>query len=185
MKIFSKRIISLLVLILALSSALVPYANAQAVASKEEAINSSTYYLPYEDKIILDEEKALSLNNQITAAEIKEIELYLSSLKTKQIDEILIDNGYDLEDVKVDEDVAHANIVWFVPVIIIALLVTGAIIFTGKYLSYKEKKNLVDKCYANKGYPVLDSRDKTGVSGSPKKGVAEGSGGYKFECRKK
>ncbi len=97
-----------------------------------------------------------------------------------------MDNGYDLEDVKVgDIESAHANIVWFVPVIIAAIVVSGTLIFTGMYFNYKEKQNLVNQCYKHKGTPVIDSRDKSGLKGKPNGGSSSSTKNYKFKCVKK
>ncbi|PVE64401.1 hypothetical protein [Priestia megaterium] len=181
----SQKFILSLVLMLGLSSILIPTANAQDISSKEDAVNESLFYSPYEDKVIFDKEKALSLNDQLTDGDIKIVESYINNLDSDTIDDILVDNGYDLEDVKVDTDLAHANLIWLVPIAIIGILTAGTILFTSKYLSYKEKKNLVDKCYSHGGYPQIDSKDKSGVNGKPKAGSGSSSGSYSFKCIKK
>ncbi|UZM97002.1 hypothetical protein OL548_16930 [Lysinibacillus sp. MHQ-1] len=49
----------------------------------------------------------------------------------------------------------------------------------------KKKMTLIDKCYANGGYPEIDSKDKAGAKGTTDGGAATKAGGYKFECKKK
>ncbi|MFA1739998.1 hypothetical protein [Lysinibacillus fusiformis] len=62
--------------------------------------------------------------------------------------------------------VINANIVWFVPIVVGAIIVAGGIIFSALYFSHKEKMTLIDKCYANGGYPEIDSKDKAGAKGT-------------------
>ncbi|MBA9028843.1 chromosome partitioning protein ParB [Peribacillus huizhouensis] len=180
-----KFITALLVFALIFSSLLTPVTNAQEAERKNEAIANSTYYSVKKHEIVLNEQEALSANPNITKKEINEVNKFLKSLTGEDIDQILVTNGYSLEDVKIDSDLAHANIVWFVPVIIIALLATGALIFTAMYFNHTEKQNLINKCYANGGYPVVDSRDSSGVKGTTNSGAAKAANGYKFECKKK
>ncbi|MGM0876786.1 MAG: chromosome partitioning protein ParB [Bacillota bacterium] len=180
-----KLITVLLVFALIFSSLLTPVTNAQALESKNEAIANSTYYSVKNHEIVLNEIEALSSNPNLEMKDFKEVKKFLKSLTDEDIDQILVANGYSLEEVKIDLDLAHANIVWFVPVIIIAILVTGALIFTALYFNHTEKQNLINKCYANKGYPVIDSRDSSGVNGTTNSGAAKAANGYKFECRKR
>lgn len=180
-----KSIVLAIALLLALNSLFAPMASAQTVADKDEAISTSTYYSVKKHEIVLNKQEALSKNPNLTNQEIQEVRKVLKSLSSEDIDQILVDNGYSLDEVKIDPELAHANIVWFVPVIIIGILAAGAIIFTAKYFNHKEKTNLINKCYANGGYPVVDSRDSSGIKGTTSSGSASNAGGYKFECKKK
>jgi hypothetical protein len=181
----TKKILILLVFVLTVSPALTTFASSNEASSKKEALAHSTYYLPFEDKIVLDVGGAKAKNKKLTKFDIQQVELFLESLSSEDIEQILIDNGYDLNEVKVDDtELAYANIVWYVPVIIIAILISGALIFSAMYFNYKEKQNLVNRCYNVGGRPIIDSRDKTGINGSPDSGEASRIGGYKFECRK-
>lgn len=181
----TKLIVIILAFVLTFSSLFTPISNAQTIADKNEAIATSTYYSVKKHEILLNEQEALSKNPNLTNQELNQVNKYLKSLSDEDIDEILIENGYSLEEVKIDPSLGHANIVWYVPVIIIGILVTGALIFTAKYFSHKEKMNLIDKCYDNGGYPVVDSRDRSGVNGTTSSAGAKSAGGYKFECRKR
>lgn len=184
MKIF-KRITVLIVFALMFSSLSAPVTNAQAMVSKNEAISSATYYSVKKHEVIVNKQEALAANSELSQTDFKEVEKFLKSLSDADIDQILIDNGYSLEEVKIDSDLAHANIVWFVPIAIIAILAAGAIIFTAMYFNHTQKQNLINKCYANKGYPVIDSRDSSGVKGTTNSGAAKAANGYKFECKKR
>lgn len=175
-----------LAFILSFSTLFSPTAEAQSNFSKKEALAYSVYYSVKDNILVLNEAEALEKNSNITESDIKEINKFLNSMTESDINNILEENGYNLEDVKLENtELAHANIVWFVPIVLIAILATGAIIFTSMYFSYKEKKNLVDKCYSNQGYPVIDSRDHTGIKGKTDGGAAKKAGGYKFTCKKK
>ena len=181
----AKQMIVLIVFAVLASSLFSPVANAQATEDVNEAIAKSTYYSVKDHEIVLNKKEALEKNPSVTKRDIREVEKFLRALTDEDIDQILLDNGYSLEEVKVDSNLAHANIAWFVPVIIIAILAAGALIFTALYFNHKEKTNLINKCYANNGYPVIDSRDKSGVSGTTNSGSAKAANGYKFECRKR
>lgn len=181
-----KFLISVLVFVLLFSTSLTPLSKAQASGDKNDALANATYYSVKTHEILLNEEEALASNPNLESKEIEGVKSYLAALTSKDIDQILVDNGYDLEDVKVgDIESAHANIVWFVPVIIAAIVVSGTLIFSGMYFSYKEKQNLVNQCYKHKGTPVIDSRDKSGLKGKPNGGSSSSTKNYKFKCVKK
>lgn len=162
-----------------------PLAQAQVAEDKNDAITSSTYYSIKTHEIVLNEQEVLSKDSSITNQEIDQVKQILEALTDEEIDEILVQNGYSLETLKIDTDSAHANIVWYVPVIIIGLLVAGALIFSALYFNHKEKMNFVNKCYDHSGYPQIDSRDKAGLNGTTNSGEAAAAGGYTLECRKK
>jgi hypothetical protein len=180
-----KQLIVLMVFALIFGNLLTPVANAQEAASANEAIANSTYYSVKDHEIVLNKKEALDKNPNLAKKDIKEVQKFLKALTDEDIDQILLDNGYSLEEVKIDSDLAHANIVWFVPVIIIAILAAGTLIFTALYFNHTQKQNLINKCYANKGYPVIDSRDSSGVNGTTSSGAAKSANGYKFECKKR
>lgn len=161
-------------------------AEAQSNVSKKEALAYSVYYSVKDNILVLNEAEALEKNSNITESDIKEVHKFLNSITENGVNNLLEENGYDLKEIKLENtELAHANIVWFVPIIIIAILATGTLIFTSMYFSYKEKKNLVNKCYKHGGYPQIDSRDHTGISGKTNGGAAKKVGGYEFKCKKK
>jgi len=106
-------------------------------------------------------------------------------LSPKDIEEIVLDNGYDVGTLNVDPDLGHASAITWVAVVLVAVLITGALIFTALYFSHKQKMNFINRCYNNRGYPKIDSRDKGGVKGTTNSGSASVAGGYKMECRKR
>ncbi|WP_052059801.1 hypothetical protein [Lysinibacillus fusiformis] len=179
------KLVPLLILTLVFSAIASPIAQANEVAAKDDAINNSTYYSVKTHEIVLFEEEALSLNPYLENQELNYVKNYLENLSDEEIDEILIQNGYNLDDIKIDTELGHANIVWFVPIVVGAIIVAGGIIFSALYFSHKEKMTLIDKCYANGGYPEIDSKDKAGAKGTTDGGAATKAGGYKFECKKK
>jgi hypothetical protein len=162
-----------------------PITNAQYVADKNEAIGTSTYYSIKTQRIALNEQEALKKNPDITQQELIEVNKFLNALSAEEIDEIVLDNGYDVETLKVDPDLGHASAITWVAVVIVGILVVGALIFTALYFNHKQKMNFINKCYANKGYPKVDSRDKGGIKGTTNSGSASAAGGYKMECRKR
>ncbi|MBC9874334.1 hypothetical protein [Macrococcoides bohemicum] len=180
-----RRILMFLSIMFVICNIITPVSNAATIDSKEEALQESTYYSIKDNKIVLNKDEALDNNSNLTRNELNSVEVMYDSFSDKDIDKILVDNGYDLDEVKIDDtDLGHANIVWFVPVIIIGILVAGTLIFSGMYFNYKEKKNLVDKCYSHGGRARIDSRDKNGIKGGVSSATADRIGGYKFDCVK-
>lgn len=182
----SRFMVALMIFALVFSGLATPISKSEAAGNSTDAISQSTYYSVKEHKIVLNEQEVLSINPAVETQYIEEVKTRLAALTNEEVDQILLANGFVLEEVKIDTDLAHANIVWYIPVLIgMAILATGALIFTALYFNHKEKTNLINKCYANGGYPVIDSRDKSGVKGTTNSGSAKAANGYKFECRKK
>lgn len=126
--------------------------------------------------------------DRVTKAEVDQIKSGLTDLSDEQIDQVLAENGYDPAEMRQSNNsgtsfrIAPA-VIWG-GVAILGILTGGGLIFYATYTSHEEKQNLVNKCYENGGTPVVDSRDSTGVEGSPDSGAAQKEGGYRFECQK-
>ncbi|MBK3497204.1 hypothetical protein JFL43_20715 [Viridibacillus sp. YIM B01967] len=179
------KLLPLLIMVLLFSTFFSPITKANELSTKEDAINNSTYYSIKTHEIVLNEKQALDLNPNIEQAELDMVKQAIEKLSDAEIDTLLINNGYDLDEIKIDTDFGHANIAWFVPIIIGIILVVGAIFFSTLYFSHEEKMSLINQCYANNGYPVIDSRDEAGVNGTTDSGSANQAGGYKFECKQR
>lgn len=179
-----KFILSIFSVILIFSTLVASPTNAQEQISKTDAINSSTYYSIKDNKVVLNEQQALEKNSSLTSHEIQSVKNQLNNLTETEINKILIDNGYDLNEIKLtNTQDGHANWIWLIPVVT-GIVVAGGIIFSAMYFSHKEKMALINKCYSHKGRPVIDSRDKAGAKGTTNSGSASKAGGYKFECKK-
>lgn len=126
--------------------------------------------------------------DRVTKAEVEKIKSGLADLSDEQINQVLTENGYDPAEMRQSDNsgvsfrIAPA-VIWG-GVAILGILTGGGLIFYATYTSHEEKQNLVNKCYENGGTPVVDSRDSTGVEGSPDSGAAQKEGGYRFECQK-
>ena len=76
------------------------------------------YYFSVENKIVLDVEAVIEKNDDIQVHDIEQTEQFLENLDETEIDQILINNGYELEEVKVDQELAFANLPFIIPVVI-------------------------------------------------------------------
>jgi len=186
---FKKKLLlkSFVVFLASILFSSVLFSSAQATESdtqkKVDAINKSSFYNVETNEIMLSKDLAKSFYD-FSDSELKEIEDKFRNLTQGEIDYILKLSNVDLDEIDVDENVAHANWVWVIPVVA-GIIVAGGIIFSALYFSHKEKQNLINKCYKQKGKPVIDSRDSAGLKGTTKSGSAKKAGGYKFECKKK
>ncbi|MDO5032127.1 chromosome partitioning protein ParB [Corynebacterium sp.] len=166
---------------------------AVVIDADADALAGALAFDPATQKIIVDE-AALDENGvDLTASEIASINAELAQLEQSEVERALEESGQDPEKVaapEMEEGIglraapAVIPIAWKVGIAIIGILTAGALIFTAKYFSHKEKMTLINKCYDNSGYPVVDSRDKGGVEGTTDSAKANSAGGYKFECRK-
>lgn len=55
--------------------------------------------------------------------------------------------------------------------------------FWERYLTHKGKMNYMNKCFAQRGNPVIDSRDNAGLDGTIDAMAAQKIGGYSFACK--
>lgn len=167
---------------------------ATAVEAKEvsgeidDVISQSVYFVPQTGELSVNEQQVRDAypDVQIEESVFTDVRSQLKALSDDEVDNLLVENGYDPAEVRVADGEATANaapIVWLV-VGGIAALGAGALIFTSMYFSHKEKTELINRCYETGGNPVVDSRDQAGVSGQTKSDEAQADGGYKFECRK-
>lgn len=166
-----------------------PAQTAQNTDDLTSVISNSIYFVPQTGQLTVNE---LQVRNVFTGVELdddvfSQARAQLASLDDEEVDRLLIQSGYNPAEVRVENDQATASvapIIWIAG-IAIAALTTGALIWVSKYYSHKEKMRLIDQCYANGGYPEVDSRDKGGVKGTTKSGEARSAGGYNFKCRKR
>lgn len=184
-------VLSLMALMLVFTSLVSPQVQAEKQQDKTAALADSMYYNPQSDEILLNEAQAQQKSSEVTGEDIDLVKDGLNDLSQEEIDQALVDSGYTLDEVKAeDTELATANalpaipIAWKVSLAIIGMLGAGALIFTALYFNHQEKMSLIDQCYANDGYPVVDSGDSAGVSGTTDEREAEANGGYNFECRK-
>lgn len=192
MKKYISFFLSALAMVLVFSSVFSQPAQAKVQVDKVDALADSVYYNAQSEEILLNESEALEKNPNVTQVEIDAVKENLNELSKEQIDSALVDSGYDLDEVKAeDTELAAASaaplaipIAWKVGIAIIGLLGAGALIFTALYFNHQEKQSLIDQCYANDGYPKVDSGDSAGIGGTTDSGEAEANGGYSFECRK-
>jgi hypothetical protein len=88
------------------------------VKAVDEALASSTVYIPGEHEIVLDVEAAYEKNDAITEEDIELVRNYLNLFNDEEIDKVIIENDYNLEDVKIDTDLAYAHFWRYIEVIV-------------------------------------------------------------------
>ncbi|MDO4928134.1 MAG: chromosome partitioning protein ParB [Corynebacterium sp.] len=144
------------------------------------------YFDAATDQIRLDEGRIDY--DRVTEFEVEQVRLGLESLSDEQIDEVLLDNGYDPAEIRQSNQsefsVRAAPVVIWGGAAIIGILTGGGLIFYSQYSSNEEKRNLIDKCHEQGGSPVIDTRDSAGLEGSTDSISAKREGGYRFECQK-
>ncbi|QTD42522.1 hypothetical protein [Sporosarcina sp. Te-1] len=143
------------------------------------SISQSLYYDKGSGKVQIDENRVAELQNISLkeAQALKEANEALSDLSKEETDKMLIDAGYDPENL---EDGAYLPNAW--PIFLIGIGLIVAYYFWDRYLSYKEKTLLINRCYDQYGYPVVDSRDNSGLRGIPNEAEASRVGGFNFAC---
>lgn len=151
---------------------------------KENALSLALFYNTSTGKVFLDESIALS-NYNFEQEELDFVKAYFNNLSVNDTTSLLKSQGLDVSiyQNKTKNVIVGrvAPIIIWAGVAIVGILTAGAVIFTSKYFNYKEKQNLVNKCYNAGGTPKLDTRDRTGVNGK----VSSSSSAYAFECIKK
>lgn len=150
------------------------------------ALAEATYYAPGADEIRLAEDRID--HSRVTEAEVDQARAGLENLTDDQINQVLVDNGYDPQEIRNSANGPGTSRV--APIIIwgglalIGVLVGGGLIFHAQYNSHEEKKSLVEECLKHGGQPVLDSKDAAGLEGTTDSVAAQQEGGYRFECQK-
>ncbi|WP_246819238.1 chromosome partitioning protein ParB [Corynebacterium sp. HMSC04H06] len=186
-----KGIASALAAAMVTTGAAAPAAQANELDSNIQGplvLAEAMYYDAGEDEIRLDEGKID--HDRVTAEEVDQVEAGLADLTDEQIDQVLIDNGYEPDEMR-DSDSDNSGVSFRIApaiiwggVAILGILTGGGLIFYSMYTTHAEKQNLINQCYQNGGNPVVDSRDSAGVEGTTDSGAAKNEGGYRFECQK-
>ncbi|TQR15510.1 hypothetical protein [Psychrobacillus vulpis] len=143
------------------------------------SVQQSFFYDEDSGKIQIDVERVAKLHSISMNEEkaLKEANKSLSELSKEETEKIIIDSGYNPDELEDGEYFTNA-----VPIILVGI---GLIIFYfsyAKYLDYLEKRALIRGCYDMGGYPVVDSRDTSGLNGQPNVYEAQRIGGYNFAC---
>ena len=144
------------------------------------AINNSVYVNTITRTAHIDTDKALSLYD-FTADELEYIQSTLDILTDEQI-QLVIDSSTTVSEGDVNARVAPV-IVWG-GIAILGMFTGAALYFSSKYMTYKEKQNLINQCYNVGGTPSIDSGDTGGLHGEPKKAWWKITSTYSFECVK-
>lgn len=153
-------------------------------AEKLEALGNSIYF-DVDNSLKIDEKKARQAYKKFTGKELKSIAGQLAAIPEERVLELkqiaLAEQAAGEGEVQV---MAIPLIVW-AGIGVAGILAGGAAIyFTGKYMSWQEKKYLVDTCYAAGGRPILDSGDTAGINSAPQKAWWKFGNTYSFECAK-
>ncbi|SEH46800.1 hypothetical protein SAMN05192559_101614 [Halobacillus karajensis] len=144
-----------------------------------EALNESVYVHTQERAAYLNKEKALSLYD-FTKEEMNMVETELHNLTDQQIQEMINYAQANNDGVQI---MVAPLIVWG-GIAALGIFAGTALYFSSKYMNYKEKQNLVNRCYDVGGTPSLDSGDNGGIHSAPKKAWWKISNTYSFECVK-
>lgn len=185
--------IYMLVAVLFLSIILPNFAHANTNSSVNEqnkviAISESILFNFNTKKLEIDKELAKE-KYTFSNSELNHFENVLDSLSIEDTNDLLLNQGIDMENyegeilLKEDENGVIQPYGW--PLIILAGI--GIVSFIGylfydKYLSDKEKKLLINRCYDAGGFPVIDNRDTSGRYGTTNDSAAVNIGGYNFAC---
>lgn len=145
-----------------------------------EALEKSIYVNLQSRTAHIDKEKALSYYN-FTEEELQFIQITLDSLSDDQI-QLVIDHSNASSEGGIQTRIAPI-IVWG-GIAALGIFTGAALYFSSNYMNYKEKQNLVNRCYNVGGTPVIESGDTGGVHGAPKKAWWKISNTYTFECVK-
>lgn len=175
-------------------STMVPnFAQAQDFTDKENALGESILYNFETGKLEIVKEFA----NEKYDFNDSELDYYNEKFNELTVDEtnkLLLSQGIDIENYEGDVLYLENNEGTVQPFGVIAILAGIGIVtaigyfWWDKYLTYKIKQNLIDKCYSIGGSPVFDSRDDSGFKGDPKKNrnyyEISSEGGYNFACER-
>lgn len=145
-----------------------------------EALDKSVYVDMQSRTAHVDKEKAMSYYN-FTDEELNSVQVTLDNLTDDQIQEMINYAQFTSED-GIQPRVAPA-IIWG-GIAILGIFTGAALYFSSKYMTYKEKQNLINRCYDMGGTPSIESGDTGGLHGAPKKAWWKISNQYTFECVK-
>lgn len=177
-----------LIFTLIISTALPNFAHASELNSKGEALtelilyNFKTKKLEFDDKIA--QEKYNFTNEEINYYE------YLETLTSEEVNTKFLELGIDMENYdgdviyKEDEEgelTKYGVVAWLVGIGFVSIV---GYFFWDRYLTHKEKMNYMNKCFAQGGNPVIDSRDNAGLDGTTDAMAAQKIGGYNFACKR-
>lgn len=184
--------IYMLVTVLVLSLISPSFAQANTDLSVDEqnkaiALSESILFNFNTGKLEIDKELAEE-KYTFSNSELNQVENVLDSLSVEETKDLLLAQGIDMENYEGeillkedgDEVIQYAwPIIWLAGIGLISFI---GYLFYDKYLSNKEKKNLINRCYDAGGYPVIDNRDISGQYGTTNDSAAVNIGGYNFAC---
>ncbi|MCG3087278.1 hypothetical protein [Sporosarcina cyprini] len=149
-----------------------------------EAVAQSLYYDKESGKVFIDSEKVgsmfhLSMNEEL---QIKQANEELAELSKEEVEQFLIEAGYDLDELEDGQYVPNiAPIIWLIGIGIVVVALTYLI---SKYWKESTKRSLINGCYNMNGKPRLDDRDRFGFDFKVDEFHAEYVDGYNFVCDK-
>ncbi|MFW7188531.1 MULTISPECIES: hypothetical protein [Lysinibacillus] len=164
------------------------FANADEYGRKESVLAESIYYNLATQTLEFDEEAAQKLYH-FTDEELNYYES-LESLSPNEVHHKLLTFGLDMDNYdgtiiyKENEDgevTPYAVIAWLAGIGLVSFI---GYFFWDRYLTHKEKMNYMNKCFAQGGNPIIDSRDDAGLNGQTNATEARKIGGYNFACQK-
>lgn len=178
------------VLVLSLISPSLAQANTDLSVDEQNkaiALSESILFNFNTGKLEIDKELAEE-KYTFSNSELNQVENVLDSLSFEETKDLLLAQGIDMENYEGeillkedgDEVIQYAwPIIWLAGIGLISFI---GYLFYDKYLSDKEKKNLINRCYDAGGYPVIDNRDISGQYGTTNDTAAVNIGGYNFAC---
>lgn len=178
------------VLVLSLISPSLAQANTDLSVDEQNkaiALSESILFNFNTGKLEIDKELAEE-KYTFSNSELNQVENVLDSLSVEETKDLLLAQGIDMENYEGeillkedgDEVIQYAwPIIWLAGIGLISFI---GYLFYDKYLSNKEKKNLINRCYDAGGYPVIDNRDISGQYGTTNDTAAVNIGGYNFAC---
>lgn len=105
-----KKVLSLLLCMLLFTPALQAFAiPISAIDSINRTLATSAIYIPAEHKIVLDVEQIYDNYSGMPVENIDLAGIYLESLSSEEVDKIIIENNFALNEVKLDTRLAFAN----------------------------------------------------------------------------
>ena len=192
-KVKKNNIFYILVTVLFLSLISPGFAHANVDSSIEEqkraiALSESILFNLNTEKLEID--KGLAQEKYaFPNSELNRIENVLDSLDVEETKNLLLAQGIDMEnyegEILFKEDRDGVIQPFALPVIWLAGI--GLVSFIGylfydKYLTDREKRNLINRCYDSGGSPVIDERDTSGRFGTTSDTAAITIGGFNFAC---
>jgi|SRR5690625_2742015 len=144
-----------------------------------EALNKSIYVNSVTRTAHVDKEKALTYYS-FTDEELNAVQYELDKLTDSEIQEMI---NYTLDSDGEGQARSVSVVVWVgLAAVILGIIASTAVYFSSKYMTYKEKQNLVNRCYDMGGTPVLDSGDTSDIGAAPEKAWWKISNTYTFQC---